>query len=86
LHELGQPLMLDVAKIINGKVVVQTLVWGQNLPPWWCWKENYMRKTLMICDEKDHFVLLVFFGGKSGVSESTNTIFFRKCLFQPSKH
>ena len=84
MHELGQPLhAFDTAKI-NGKIVVQTLPAGTKFTTLDDVERTLHAEDLMICDEKGPLCIAGVFGGKkSGVSESTNSIFLESAYFNP---
>ncbi|MBB1194820.1 phenylalanine--tRNA ligase subunit beta [Flavobacterium sp. SOK18b] len=84
LHELGQPLHAFDAAKINGKVVVQTLATGTKFTTLDDVERELHEEDLMICDEKGPLCIAGVFGGKkSGVSESTSTIFLESAYFNP---
>ncbi|RDI50243.1 phenylalanine--tRNA ligase subunit beta [Flavobacterium glaciei] len=84
LHELGQPLHAFDASKINGKIVVQTLPAGTKFTTLDDIERTLHEDDLMICDEKGPLCIAGVFGGKkSGVSESTNSIFLESAYFNP---
>jgi phenylalanyl-tRNA synthetase beta chain len=84
LHELGQPLHAFDASKINGKVIVQTLPSGTKFVTLDDVERTLHEEDLMICDEKGPLCIAGVFGGKkSGVSESTNSIFLESAYFNP---
>ncbi len=84
LHELGQPLHAFDASKINGKIVVQTLPAGTKFTTLDDIERTLHEEDLMICDEKGPLCIAGVFGGKkSGVSESTNSIFLESAYFNP---
>ncbi|WP_338644707.1 phenylalanine--tRNA ligase subunit beta [Flavobacterium sp. KS-LB2] len=84
LHELGQPLHAFDASKINGKIVVQTLPSGTKFTTLDDIERTLHEEDLMICDEKGPLCIAGVFGGKkSGVSESTNSIFLESAYFNP---
>ncbi|RKS94225.1 phenylalanyl-tRNA synthetase beta subunit [Flavobacterium limicola] len=84
LHELGQPLHAFDASKINGKIVVQTLPAGTKFVTLDDIERTLHEEDLMICDEKGPLCIAGVFGGKkSGVSESTNSIFLESAYFNP---
>ncbi|MFV8269367.1 phenylalanine--tRNA ligase subunit beta [Flavobacterium sp. GT2N3] len=84
LHELGQPLHAFDASKINGKIVVQTLPAGTKFTTLDDVERSLHEEDLMICDEKGPLCIAGVFGGKkSGVSESTNSIFLESAYFNP---
>jgi phenylalanyl-tRNA synthetase beta chain len=84
LHELGQPLHAFDASKINGKIIVQTLPAGTKFTTLDDVERTLHEEDLMICDEKGPLCIAGVFGGKkSGVSESTNSIFLESAYFNP---
>ncbi|WP_158729731.1 MULTISPECIES: phenylalanine--tRNA ligase subunit beta [unclassified Flavobacterium] len=84
LHELGQPLHAFDAAKINGKVVVQTLAAGTKFTTLDDVERELHEEDLMICDEKGPLCIAGVFGGKkSGVTESTSSIFLESAYFNP---
>ncbi|MFV8335547.1 phenylalanine--tRNA ligase subunit beta [Flavobacterium sp. RSP29] len=84
LHELGQPFHAFDASKINGKIVVQTLPAGTKFTTLDDIERTLHEEDLMICDEKGPLCIAGVFGGKkSGVSESTNSIFLESAYFNP---
>ena len=84
LHELGQPLHAFDAAKINGKIIVQTLPAGTKFITLDDVERTLHEEDLMICDEKGPLCIAGVFGGKkSGVSESTNSIFLESAYFNP---
>lgn len=84
LHELGQPLHAFDTSKINGKIVVQTLPAGTKFTTLDDIERTLHEEDLMICDEKGPLCIAGVFGGKkSGVSESTNSIFLESAYFNP---
>ena len=84
MHELGQPLHAFDAAKINGKIVVQTLPAGTKFTTLDDVERTLHAEDLMICDEKGPLCIAGVFGGKkSGVSESTNSIFLESAYFNP---
>ena len=84
LHELGQPLHAFDAAKINGKIIVQTLPAGTKFTTLDDVERTLHEEDLMICDEKGPLCIAGVFGGKkSGVSESTNSIFLESAYFNP---
>ena len=84
MHELGQPLHAFDAAKINGKIVVQTLPAGTKFTTLDDVERTLHEEDLMICDEKGPLCIAGVFGGKkSGVSESTNSIFLESAYFNP---
>ncbi len=84
LHDLGQPLHAFDAAKINGKVIVQTLPTGTKFVTLDDVERTLHEEDLMICDDKGPLCIAGVFGGKkSGVSESTNSIFLESAYFNP---
>ncbi|MEC5166539.1 phenylalanyl-tRNA synthetase beta chain [Flavobacterium sp. PL11] len=84
LHELGQPLHAFDASKINNKIIVQTLPAGTKFVTLDDVERTLHEEDLMICDEKGPLCIAGVFGGKkSGVSESTNSIFLESAYFNP---
>ncbi|MGZ9675717.1 phenylalanine--tRNA ligase subunit beta [Flavobacterium sp. GNP001] len=84
LHDLGQPLHAFDAAKINGKLIVQTLPAGTKFVTLDDVERTLHEEDLMICDEKGPLCIAGVFGGKkSGVSESTNSIFLESAYFNP---
>ena len=84
LHDLGQPLHAFDAAKINGKIIVQTLPGGTKFTTLDDVERTLHEEDLMICDEKGPLCIAGVFGGKkSGVSESTSSIFLESAYFNP---
>ncbi|MCK8142588.1 phenylalanine--tRNA ligase subunit beta [Flavobacterium sp. I-SCBP12n] len=84
LHELGQPLHAFDASKINGKIIVQTLPTGTKFITLDDIERTLHEEDLMICDEKGPLCIAGVFGGKkSGVSETTTSIFLESAYFNP---
>ena len=84
LHELGQPLHAFDASKITGKIIVQTLPAGTKFVTLDDVERTLHEEDLMICDEKGPLCIAGVFGGKkSGVSESTSSIFLESAYFNP---
>jgi phenylalanyl-tRNA synthetase beta chain len=82
LHELGQPLHAFDAAKINGKVLVKTLPEGTKFTTLDDIERTLHKEDLMICDEKGPLCIAGVFGGKkSGVTESTTSIFLESAYF-----
>ena len=85
-HELGQPLhAFDNAAITSGKIVVKTLPDGTKFTTLDDVERKLIETDLMICNgDSDGMCIGGVFGGtKSGVSESTDTIFLESAYFSP---
>ena len=84
LHDLGQPLHAFDAAKINGKVLVQTLPAGTKFTTLDDVERTLHEEDLMICDEKGPLCIAGVFGGKkSGVTETTTSIFLESAYFNP---
>ncbi len=84
LHELGQPLHAFDASKISGKIIVQTLAAGTKFTTLDDVERTLHEEDLMICDEKGPLCIAGVFGGKkSGVTESTSTVFLESAYFNP---
>ncbi|WP_281323987.1 phenylalanine--tRNA ligase subunit beta [Flavobacterium sp. IMCC34518] len=84
LHDLGQPLHAFDAGKITGKIIVQTLPGGTKFTTLDDIERTLHEEDLMICDEKGPMCIAGVFGGKkSGVSETTNSIFLESAYFNP---
>ncbi len=85
LHELGQPLhAFDAAKIKGNKVVVQTAIDKQKFTTLDEAERELHKEDLMICNAEEPMCIAGVFGGlKSGVSESTTSIFLESAYFNP---
>ena len=84
LHDLGQPLHAFDAGKITGKIIVQTLPGGTKFTTLDDVERTLHEEDLMICDEKGPLCIAGVFGGKkSGVSETTNSIFLESAYFNP---
>lgn len=84
LHELGQPLhAFDFDQITNQHVIVDTLSSGTEFLTLDEQKRYLHEEDLMICDgEKNGMCIAGVFGGiKSGVSDSTKSIFLESAHF-----
>ncbi len=85
LHELGQPLhAFDAGKIVGNTVEVKTLPAGTKFTTLDGVERELHEEDLMICDaEKPMCIAGVFGGIKSGVTESTTSIFLESAYFNP---
>ncbi|MGB0837658.1 MAG: phenylalanine--tRNA ligase subunit beta [Flavobacteriaceae bacterium] len=84
MHELGQPLhAFDAHKIKGGKVVVKRLAQGTKFTTLDGVERELNAEDLMICDGESNPLCIagVFGGEKSGVTESTSTIFLESAYF-----
>ncbi|KIA99415.1 phenylalanyl-tRNA synthetase subunit beta [Flavobacterium sp. KMS] len=84
LHELGQPLHAFDASKINGKIIVKTLPAGTKFITLDDVERTLHQEDLMICDEKGPLCIAGVFGGKkSGVTDTTTSIFLESAYFNP---
>jgi len=84
LHDLGQPLHAFDASKINGKVIVKTLPAGTKFTTLDEVERTLHEEDLMICDEKGPMCIAGVFGGvKSGVTDTTTSIFLESAYFNP---
>jgi len=86
LHELGQPLhAFDASKIKGNKVVVKTAEEGTKFTTLDDVERELSSEDIMICDgEGTPLCIAGVFGGlKSGVTESTHTLFLESAYFNP---
>jgi len=84
LHELGQPLhAFDYDQITDKKIIVQTLPAGTNFASLDEVDRKLSDEDLMICDGQGNGMCMagVFGGIKSGVTETTKTIFLESAHF-----
>ncbi|WP_247231744.1 phenylalanine--tRNA ligase subunit beta [Telluribacter sp. SYSU D00476] len=86
LHELGQPLhAFDAAQIAGNKVVVKTLPAGTPFTTLDEQERKLADYDLMICNASEPMCIAGVFGGiKSGVTESTTSIFLESAYFAPA--
>lgn len=85
LHELGQPLhAFDAEQIRGGKVLVKKCAEGTSFTTLDEVERKLSAQDLMICDAEGPMCMAGVFGGiKSGVSNSTKTIFLESAYFNP---
>ena len=85
LHEMGQPLhAFDADKIIGNKVVVKTLSAGAPFTTLDKVDRKLQADDLMICNEEEGMCIAGIFGGiKSGITNSTSTVFLESAYFSP---
>jgi phenylalanyl-tRNA synthetase beta chain len=84
LHDLGQPLHAFDATKIKGKIIVQTVPAGTKFTTLDDVERTLHEEDLMICDEKGPLCIAGIFGGKkSGVTETTTSIFLESAYFNP---
>lgn len=83
LHELGQPLhAFDAGKIAGKQVIVKTLPEGTSFITLDEVERKLSGKDLMICDAENALCIAGVFGGqRSGVTETTNTVFLESAYF-----
>ena len=85
LHELGQPLhAFDYDQITDKKVIVQTLPAGTNFASLDEVDRKLSDEDLIICDGQNNPMCIagVFGGLKSGVTDTTKTIFLESAHFE----
>jgi len=85
LHETGQPLhAFDAAQIKGNKVIVRTMPEGNVFVTLDEQERKLRASDLMICNTEEGMCIAGVFGGiKSGVSESTTSIFLESACFDP---
>ena len=86
LHELGQPLhAFDARQIKGNKVVVKTLPTGTKFTTLDDVERELHEEDIMICDAESNPLCIagVFGGIKSGVSETTTSVFLESAYFNP---
>ena len=86
LHELGQPLhAFDAQKVKGNKIVVKTLEEGTKFTTLDDVERTLSADDIMICDAESTPLCIggVFGGAKSGVTESTSSIFLESAYFNP---
>jgi phenylalanyl-tRNA synthetase beta chain len=86
LHELGQPLhAFDARQIKGNKVVVKTLPSGTKFTTLDEVERELHEEDIMICDAESNPLCIagVFGGVKSGVSETTTSVFLESAYFNP---
>jgi len=85
LHETGQPLHAFDADKINGKkIIIKTLKEDSKFISLDGEERTLSDKDLMICNDKEGMCIAGVFGGiKSGVSDSTTSIFLESARFDP---
>jgi len=83
LHETGQPLhAFDTDKIAGNKVIVKTLPEKTKFETLDEQERELSENDLMICNEKEGMCIAGVFGGaKSGVSDTTTSIFLESAYF-----
>ena len=86
LHETGQPLhAFDAAAITGNQVIVKTLASNTEFITLDEKKRTLHEQDLMICNATDGMCIAGVFGGmKSGVSETTTSIFLESACFHPT--
>lgn len=85
LHETGQPLhAFDADKISGKKVIVKTLPEGSVFTTLDGKERKLGGRDLMICNEEEGMCIAGVFGGvKSGVTETTTSVFLESAYFNP---
>ena len=86
LHELGQPLhAFDAQKIKGNKIIVKNLKEGTKFTTLVEVERTLSADDIMICDADSNPLCIggVFGGLKSGVTESTTSIFLESAYFNP---
>ncbi len=85
LHSLGQPMHAFDADTIEGnKVIVKTLPEGTKFTTLDEKERKLFSHDLMICNESEGMCIAGVFGGmKSGVTESTSSVFLESAYFSP---
>ncbi len=83
LFETGQPLhAFDAAEITGGKVIVKTVAPGTNFITLDGFGRELHADDLMICNAEEPMCIAGVFGGfKSGVKDSTTSIFLESAYF-----
>lgn len=84
-HAFGQPLhAFDAAAIDGNEVVVRTATQGSKFTTLDDEERELNENDLMICNANEAMCIAGVFGGaKSGVSESTKTVFLESAYFNP---
>jgi len=86
LHELGQPLhAFDARQIKGNKIVVKTLPQGTKFTTLDEVERELHEEDIMICDAESNPLCIagVFGGIKSGVTETTTSVFLESAYFNP---
>lgn len=85
LHETGQPLhAFDADAITGNRVIVQTLPDRTKFVTLDGIERELSSSDLMICDEAEGMCIAGVFGGqKSGVNETTKSVFLESAAFNP---
>lgn len=86
MHELGQPLhAFDARQIKGNKIVVQTLPQGSKFTTLDEVERELHEDDIMICDAESNPLCIagVFGGLKSGVTETTTSVFLESAFFNP---
>lgn len=86
MHELGQPLhAFDARQIKGNKIVVKTLPQGTKFTTLDEIERELHEDDIMICDAESNPLCIagVFGGIKSGVSETTTSVFLESAFFNP---
>lgn len=85
-HELGQPMhAFDAAQVAGNKIIVKTLAAGTTFITLDGQERKLSATDLMICNAEDPMCIAGVFGGaKSGVSETTTSLFLESAYFSPA--
>ncbi|MDH5609373.1 MAG: phenylalanine--tRNA ligase subunit beta [Cyclobacteriaceae bacterium] len=85
LHSLGQPLhAFDADEIKGGKVLVKTLAQGTSFTTLDEKERKLDARDLMICNTEEGMCIAGVFGGiKSGIKDTTTSIFLESACFSP---
>lgn len=85
LHETGQPLhAFDASAIAGNKVIVQTLPDKTKFVTLDGVERELLSSDLMICNEKEGMCIAGVFGGlRSGVTDTTTSVFLESATFSP---
>jgi phenylalanyl-tRNA synthetase beta chain len=82
MNEFGQPLHAFDLAVVGNEIQVKTLPDQTAFTTLDSTVRNLSGEDLMICNKNEGMCIAGVFGGsKSGVKESTTSIFLRKCLF-----
>jgi phenylalanyl-tRNA synthetase beta chain len=85
-HELGQPMhAFDASQVAGNKIVVKTLPAGTLFVTLDGQERKLSATDLMICNGEEPMCIAGVFGGaKSGVTESTTSLFLESAYFSPA--
>ncbi len=86
LHSLGQPMhAFDADAITGDKVIVKTLPEGSKFTTLDEKERSLAARDLMICNNEEGMCIAGVFGGtKSGVKDSTTSVFLESAYFSPA--